>query len=125
MPDSCFHYPSHPCKRLRAHASCVCMQAVVDAQKEDLPPQHVRKIIADHGDMSNRKFRHDKRVYLGALKFVSHAAMKGLVSGSRRVQQLANAGFVLPKCRYMPHAVLKLPENMPMPWGQVCICTTH
>jgi len=60
----------------------------VDSQKEDLPPQHIRKIIADHGDMSNRKFRHDKRVYLGALK-------------------------------YMPHAVLKLLENMPMPWEQV------
>lgn len=38
--------------------------------------------------MSNRKFRHDKRVYLGALK-------------------------------YMPHAVLKLLENMPMPWEQI------
>lgn len=62
----------------------------VDAQKEDLPPQHIRKIIADHGDMSNRKFRHDKRVYLGALK-------------------------------YMPHAVIKLLENMPMPWEQVCV----
>eukprot|EP00041_Stephanoeca_diplocostata_P037416 m.1416831 g.1416831 ORF g.1416831 m.1416831 type:complete len:2325 (-) comp25031_c0_seq1:164-7138(-) len=60
----------------------------VDTQKEDLPAQHVRKIIADHGDMSNRKFRHDKRVYLGALK-------------------------------YMPHAVLKLLENMPMPWEQI------
>ena len=60
----------------------------VETQKEDLPPQHVRKIIADHGDMSNRKFRHDKRVYLGSLK-------------------------------YMPHAVLKLLENMPMPWEQV------
>lgn len=60
----------------------------VDSQKEDLPPQHIRKIIADHGDMSNRKFRHDKRVYLGALK-------------------------------YMPHAVLKLLENMPMPWEQI------
>ena len=46
-----------------------------------LPPQ-------DHGDMSSRKFRHDKRVYLGALKFV-------------------------------PHAVYKLLENMPMPWEQV------
>ena len=42
----------------------------------------------DHGDMSSRKFRHDKRVYLGALKFV-------------------------------PHAVYKLLENMPMPWEQV------
>lgn len=60
----------------------------VESQKEDLPPQHVRKIIADHGDMSSKKFRHDKRVYLGALK-------------------------------YMPHAVLKLLENMPMPWEQV------
>ncbi|KAJ8312022.1 LOW QUALITY PROTEIN: hypothetical protein KUTeg_009395 [Tegillarca granosa] len=60
----------------------------VDAQKDELPPEHVRKIIRDHGDMTNRKFRHDKRVYLGALK-------------------------------YMPHAVLKLMENMPMPWEQI------
>lgn len=52
------------------------------------PAEHVRKIIRDHGDMSSRKFRSDKRVYLGALKFV-------------------------------PHAVYKLLENMPMPWEQV------
>lgn len=38
--------------------------------------------------MSSKKFRHDKRVYLGALKFI-------------------------------PHAVYKLLENMPMPWEQV------
>jgi pre-mRNA-processing factor 8 len=37
----------------------------VDAQKEDMPPEHLRKIIRDHGDMSSRKYRHDKRVYLG------------------------------------------------------------
>ena len=37
----------------------------VEAQKEDMPPEHVRKIIRDHGDMTHRKFRHDKRVYLG------------------------------------------------------------
>ncbi|GFY96951.1 pre-mRNA-processing-splicing factor [Actinidia rufa] len=60
----------------------------VETQKEDMPPEHVRKIIKDHGDMSSKKFRHDKRVYLGALKFV-------------------------------PHAVYKLLENMPMPWEQV------
>ena len=60
----------------------------VDAQKEDMPAEHIRKIIRDHGDMSSRKYRHDKRVYLGALK-------------------------------YMPHAVLKLLENMPMPWEQI------
>ena len=39
----------------------------IDVQKEDMPPAHVRKIIRDHGDMSNRKFRHDKRVYLGSV----------------------------------------------------------
>ena len=44
----------------------------------------------DHGDMSSKKYRHDKRVYLGALKFI-------------------------------PHAVYKLLENMPMPWEQVFI----
>ena len=56
--------------------------------KEDMPPEHVRKIVRDHGDMSARKFKADRRVYLGALKFV-------------------------------PHAVFKLLENMPMPWEQV------
>jgi pre-mRNA-processing factor 8 len=60
----------------------------VEISKARMPPEHVRKIIKDHGDMSNRKFRHDKRVYLGALK-------------------------------YVPHAVMKLLENMPMPWEQV------
>lgn len=60
----------------------------VDTQKEDMPPEHIRKIIRDHGDMTSRKYRHDKRVYLGALK-------------------------------YMPHAVMKLLENMPMPWEQI------
>ncbi|KAF9434505.1 Pre-mRNA-processing-splicing factor 8 [Entomortierella beljakovae] len=57
-------------------------------EKVDMPPEHIRKIIKDHGDMSSKKFRHDKRIYLGALK-------------------------------YVPHSVLKLLENMPMPWEQV------
>jgi pre-mRNA-processing factor 8 len=57
-------------------------------QKEDMPPEHLRKVMRDHGDMADRKFRRDKRVYLGALK-------------------------------YMPHALFKLLENMPMPWEQV------
>ncbi|GLD92976.1 hypothetical protein PINS_up001568 [Pythium insidiosum] len=60
----------------------------VESVKDDMPPEHVRKIIKDHGDMSSKKFRHDKRVYLGALK-------------------------------YVPHAIYKLLENMPMPWEQV------
>ena len=44
----------------------------IDAQKEDMPPEHVRKIIRDHGDMTSRKFRHDKRVYLGLDLFHTH-----------------------------------------------------
>ena len=47
-----------------------------EAKKEDMPPEHVRKIVKDHGDMTNKKFRHDKRVYLGALKYVPHAVLK-------------------------------------------------
>ncbi|KAF2293180.1 hypothetical protein GH714_038769 [Hevea brasiliensis] len=39
----------------------------VETQKEDMPPEHVRKIIRDHGDMSSKKFRHDKRVILEPL----------------------------------------------------------
>lgn len=43
----------------------------VEAQKEDMPPEHVRKIIRDHGDMSHKKFRNDKRVYLGYERFAA------------------------------------------------------
>lgn len=48
----------------------------VESQKEEMPPEHLRKLIKDHGDMSSKKFRHDKRVYLGALKYVPHAILK-------------------------------------------------
>ncbi|KAI9773075.1 MAG: pre-mRNA-splicing factor 8 [Geoglossum simile] len=57
----------------------------VETLKADMPPEHLRKIVKDIGDVSQKKFSSDKRSYLGALKF-------------------------------MPHAVLKLLENMPMPW---------
>ncbi|RVD87059.1 uncharacterized protein DFL_005307 [Arthrobotrys flagrans] len=57
----------------------------VETQKSDMPPEHLRKIVKDIGDVSQKKFSADKRAYLGSLK-------------------------------YMPHAVLKLLENMPMPW---------
>lgn len=63
----------------------------VEAQKELLPPEVLRKIVKDHGDMASKKYRQDKRVYLGALK-------------------------------YIPHAIYKLLENMPMPWEQVRNC---
>lgn len=60
----------------------------VSTLKEEMPPEHCRKIIKDHGDMTSKKFRNDRRVYLGALK-------------------------------YVPHSILKLLENMPMPWEQI------
>lgn len=60
----------------------------VHSTKIEMPPEHLRKIIRDHGDMSTKKVAADKRSYLGALKF-------------------------------MPHAVIKLLENMPQPWEQV------
>jgi len=63
----------------------------VSLPKAPMPPEHLRKIVKDHGDMAHKKFEKDKRVYLGALK-------------------------------YVPHAMLKLLENIPMPWEQVVNC---
>lgn len=57
-------------------------------KKDYMPPEYQRKIIQDHGDMSTKRHNHDRRVYLGAQK-------------------------------YMPHAVYKQLENMPMPWEQI------
>ncbi|ONI18565.1 hypothetical protein PRUPE_3G223400 [Prunus persica] len=47
----------------------------VEAEKEDMPAEHASKVLRDHGDMSSKRFKHDKRVYLGALKFVPHMPM--------------------------------------------------
>ena len=41
---------------------------IVSMQNIEMPVEHLRKIVRDHGDMSSRKFRNDKRIYLGALK---------------------------------------------------------
>ena len=47
----------------------------VETQKADMPPEHLRKIVKDIGDVSQKKFSSDKRSYLGALKFMPHAAV--------------------------------------------------
>ncbi|CAF3471891.1 unnamed protein product [Rotaria sp. Silwood1] len=47
-----------------------------DIDKEDLPPEHIRKIIRDRGNMTNKKFHHDKRICLDALKYMPHAILK-------------------------------------------------
>ncbi|AQZ09897.1 PRP8 (YHR165C) [Zygosaccharomyces parabailii] len=60
----------------------------VQSLKPELPPEHLRKIIESHTDMTSKRFNYDKRAFLGALK-------------------------------YLPHAILKLLENMPQPWEQV------
>ena len=39
-----------------------------------MPVEHLRKIVKDHGDLSSRKFRNDKRVYLGALKYAPYTS---------------------------------------------------
>lgn len=41
-----------------------------ETNKSEMPPEHCRKIIKDHGDMSSKKWRNDRRVYLGALKYI-------------------------------------------------------
>ena len=68
-------------KRLQQSGS----NAQQQPQKELLPPDFLRKILQDHGDMSSKRYQSEKRLYLGALK-------------------------------YVPHAVYKLLENIPMPW---------
>lgn len=89
IPDSILEEKSRKWKQLQGKRYSEKKKfGMSDTQKEEMPPEHVRKVIRDHGDMTSRKYRHDKRVYLGALK-------------------------------YMPHAVLKLLENMPMPWEQI------
>jgi pre-mRNA-processing factor 8 len=43
-----------------------------------LQPEVVRRITKDHDEMSLKGFRQDKRVYLGALKYILLAAYKFL-----------------------------------------------
>ena len=31
----------------------------VETQKEEMPPEILRKIVKDHGDMSSKKYRHE------------------------------------------------------------------
>ena len=61
------------------------MQTFSAPQKEQLPPDFLRKILQDHGDMTSKRYASEKRIYIGALK-------------------------------YVPHALYKLLENIPMPW---------
>ncbi|CAI5756086.1 unnamed protein product [Candida verbasci] len=44
--------------------------------KPEMPPQHLRKIIIDHTDLSSSKVASDKRSHLGSLKYLPHALFK-------------------------------------------------
>jgi pre-mRNA-processing factor 8 len=48
----------------------------VQVQKDSLPPEHIRKILQDHGDMTAKRYQQDKRIYLGALKYAPHSVFK-------------------------------------------------
>lgn len=77
----------HQKLRFRDTTSTQKKAGIVKPQKARMPPEHLRKIMLDHGDLSSKKVASDKRSHLGSLK-------------------------------YMPHAILKLLENMPQPWEQ-------
>lgn len=49
-------------------------KTIVNMQTIEMPVEHLRKIVKDHGDLSSRKFRNDKRVYLGALKYAPYSS---------------------------------------------------
>lgn len=65
-----------PEKRDRNKGKTKVGGATAEVQKAPMPPEHLRKIIKDHGEMTHKKFERDKRIYLGALKYVPHAIMK-------------------------------------------------
>ncbi|KNC53021.1 pre-mRNA-processing-splicing factor 8 [Thecamonas trahens ATCC 50062] len=45
-------------------------------EKAPFPPEHLRKVVRDHGDLSNKRYSREKRLFLGALKYLPHAVYK-------------------------------------------------
>ena len=41
-----------------------------------IPPENIRNIIKDHGDISSRTYNNDKRIYLSVLQFLHHSIYK-------------------------------------------------
>lgn len=62
---------------------------VSNPEQINMPPEMLRKIIRDHGDMSNRKFRNDKRVHLGALKYGESNRVSGRKVANEQQQRRA------------------------------------
>ena len=47
--------------------------SIVDMSQMEMGPEHLRRIIMDHGDMSSKRYKDDKRVYLRAMKYAAHS----------------------------------------------------
>ena len=65
-------------------------QGFVETQKETLPPEILRKVMKDHTDLSGRKYRTDKRVHIGALKYAPHSIYKLLENTPMPWEQIRN-----------------------------------
>lgn len=87
-----------------------------------MPPEHLRKLIKDHGDMSSRKFASDKRAYLGALKFMPHGVIKLLENmpqpweAVREVKVLYHISGAITFVNEIPESCLRCTQ----PNGQPC-----
>jgi hypothetical protein len=58
----------------------------IDSKQEDMPPEHLRKIVRDHGDMTSKKFRYVCPPQCHRLKrFISHICLPGMTSESTLV----------------------------------------
>ncbi|RLV89289.1 Pre-mRNA-splicing factor 8 [Spathaspora sp. JA1] len=49
---------------------------IIQPQKPEMPPQHLRKIMLDHGDLTTKRIASDKRSHLGSLKYLPHSLLK-------------------------------------------------
>lgn len=73
-------------KRVNAQMFGVRKQFKAATTKKDpLPPEFIRRVLKEQGDLKGKKFREERRLLLGGME-------------------------------YMPLAISKLLENMPMPW---------
>ena len=70
----------------------------LQTQKSDMPPEHLRKIVKDIGDVSQKKFSADKRAYLGSLKYMVSTHYPPL---SFPVHSCMKMEFIQPECLVM------------------------
>ena len=87
------------------------------AMATHMPPEVLRKIIATHGDMSSTRFQYEKVRFCMLLGARARAFAPRCVLRPANNFSLHNAQRVyVGALKYLPHACLKLLENIPMPW---------